>query len=120
MINLIAAAIFALGAANQQYTVGECLLRSGYSHAVQSHPHLTNLSGAGAWGQADQDALRYGDFLGSEYVLTDTGRRKVDLIAYAGALYVFVYKHPDDPAAFEPMPGGGTAWHGDCMLRLAL
>lgn len=102
----------------EQMTVSDCLLKSGFSTIVQSHPHYTLLEGENTWTEADKDALRYGDSLGSEYVITDTGRRKTSLIAYAGSLYVFVYKHPDDPLAYERMPSGILAWHGDCMLRL--
>lgn len=99
-------------------SVADCLLQSGYSNVVQSHPHYTQLRGVQAWEEIDQDALRYGEGLGSHYVQTDTGKRKTSMVTYAGALYVFVYKHPDDPLAYTRTRPGVLDWHGDCMLRL--
>lgn len=104
----------------QTMTVRDCLLKSGISTEFYSHPHILTLRGPNVWEQADQDALRYGDKLTSEYIQTNSGQRKVSFIAYAGAVYAFVYMDWNDPRAHtghaEP---GVTPWHGECMLRLS-
>ena len=65
-----------------------------------------------------QDAMRVGDVIGTLYIETDGDRRKLHFIAYAGEVYVFVYKHQQDPGALERMTNGVTAWHGACLIRL--
>ncbi len=117
---LVALSLLALGAQPiPELSIRDCILKSGMSHELYSHPHIAALRGVGAWEQADQDALRYGDKLSSEYIETDAGRRKVSFLAYAGSIYAFVYMHWDDPDAHigQTQPGV-IPWHGDCMLRL--
>lgn len=119
MSALLVVLLLAFAPAQQDtLTIRDCILKSGLSTELYSHPHLAMLRGPNVWEQADQDALRYGDKLTSEYVQTDTGQRKVSFIAYAGSVYAFVYMHWDDPRAHAGSTPGVTVWHGDCMLRL--
>src|SRR5690554_3142085 len=99
-------------------TVADCLLRSEHTNTLYSHPHVANLSGENGWDEVGQDAMRVGDVLGTLYIETDGDRRKLHFIAYAGEVYVFVYKHKSDPGAMERMANGVIAWHGACLIRL--
>ncbi|GIL09279.1 MAG: hypothetical protein BroJett033_7900 [Chloroflexota bacterium] len=98
-------------------TVGDCLLRSGYSATVPATP-VTALVGVDAWWDAGERVLRDGALVGLVTVADGDGtRRMLSFHAYAGGVYVFVYKHPDDPG--RRLPGeDASVWHGDCLLRV--
>lgn len=101
-------------------TIESCLLASGFSGRVLDRHEFVSLVGSDAWPDPRKSALKEGEWLGNVYIQTDTGERKAALILYTGKLFVFVYKHPDDPTAFEVQPDQSLAWHGDCMLQLRL
>ena len=100
-------------------TVRDCLLRSGYSSGVPETP-ITSLAGVDAWaGGFGELVLRDGARIGTAYLDdSDGARRMLSFHVYAGAVFVFVYKHPDDPGRRLPGDPPGT-WHGDCLLRVA-
>lgn len=99
-------------------TVTDCLLQSGYSHAVPETP-VTTLAGLNAWvdGLGEQ-VLTEGISVGFEFLDdSDGARRTVNFYAYEKDIYVFVYKHPADP--LKRLPGeASSVWHGDCLLKI--
>ena len=99
-------------------TVTECLRQSGFRRAVRETP-ITTLKGAEAWGDGlGERVLMDGINVGMEYFDDEDGaRRMVSFHVYAGDVFVFVYKHPDDPARRRPGEAAGV-WHGDCLLRI--
>lgn len=99
-------------------TVADCLLRSGYSVSVPETP-VTTLAGVDAWaGGFGELVLSDGAVIGLTFLDDDAGaRRMVSFHVYAGGVYVFVYKHPDDPGRRLPGEAAGV-WHGDCLLRI--
>ncbi len=116
MLAVIIALITLLAQPAPPTTVAACLLVSGYSAGVPATP-ITELAGVNAW-PAGTAALTDGAPIGTTLVADSAGtRRMVGFYAYAGGVYVFVYKHPDDPARALPGEPPGT-WHGDCLLRV--
>jgi hypothetical protein len=99
-------------------TVADCLLQSGYSRAVPQTP-ITTLAGVDGWANGNGErVLTDGASIGLEFLDdSDGARRMVSFYAYSGAIYVFVFKHPDDPR--RRLPGEDrSVWHGDCLLRV--
>jgi hypothetical protein len=99
-------------------TVADCLLQSGYSRAVPDTP-ITTLQGVDGWANGNGErVLQDGVSIGFEFLDdSDGARRMVSFYAYGGAIYVFVFKHPDDPG--RRLPGEDrSVWHGDCLLRV--
>jgi hypothetical protein len=101
-----------------QTTVADCLTRSGYSASVPVTP-VTTLAGTDAWADGYGElVLTDGALIGLTYLDDDAGaRRMLSFHVYAGDVFVFVYKHPDDPGRRLPGEAAGT-WHGDCLLRI--
>lgn len=99
-------------------TVRDCLLANGYSRAVLETP-VTMLAGVGAWpGGLGERVLAEGVNVGYDYLDdSDGARRMVSFHVYGGAVFVFMYKHPDDPDRRRPGEPAGT-WHSDCFLRI--
>lgn len=99
-------------------TVEQCLLRTGYSRAVPAS-EVTALRGYDAWaGGLGELVLSNGARIGTVYLDdSDGARRMVSFHVYAGGVYAFVYKHPDDPNKRLPGEPAGV-WHGDCLLRI--
>ena len=97
----------------QTMTVADCLLRYDDSTRIIEPSLIAALAGVNTWTEADIDALRYGNRVGTAFVETDTGPRMIWLYQYEAIQYLFVFRHKDAPGARE-----GTAWHGACMLRL--
>jgi len=120
LLLLAAAAIAPISAASQpaQMSVRDCLLQTGYSSGVPDTP-VTTLVGADACGGGFGElALRDGQRVGTVYLDdSDGARRMISFHVYAGAVFVFVYKHPDDAARRLPHEPAET-WHGDCFLRV--
>ena len=100
-----------------QTTVRDCLLQSGYSLSVPETP-VTTLTGVDAWVTEGELVLVQGENIGWSYFDDSAGsRRMVSFHVYDNNVYVFVYKHPDDPG--RRLPGEARdVWHGDCFLRL--
>jgi hypothetical protein len=99
-------------------TVADCLLQSGYSRAVPQTP-ITTLQGMDAWaGGNGERVLQDGASIGFEFLDDSDGTaRMIGFYAYDGAIYAFVYVHPDDPA--RRLPGEDhSVWHGQCLLRI--
>jgi hypothetical protein len=112
-------ALFLLAFQPMPVSVRDCLLQSGYSRAVPDTP-VTTLAGVDAWATDGVAALTEGERIGF-VVLDDSGgaRRMIGFYAYAGNVYAFVYKHPDDPGRRLPGDPDGT-WHGDCFLLITV
>lgn len=100
-------------------TVEQCLLRSGYSRAVPAS-EVTALRGYDAWAGQGETILQNAQQVGIVYLDdADGARRMVSFHVYAGGVYAFVYKHPDDPNRRLPGEPAGV-WHGDCLLRIGV
>lgn len=98
-------------------TVTECLLVSGFSTGVAQTP-VTTLAGVDAWRESGEKILSEGVNVGFEYFDDEAGaRRMVSFHVWEGKVYVFVYKHREDPGRINPGEPLGT-WHGDCLLQL--
>ena len=99
-------------------TIADCLTRTGYSSGVPVTP-VTTLAGTDAWANGYGElVLNDGAVIGLTFLDDNAGaRRMLSFYAYAGGVFVFVYKHPDDPGVRLPGDPPGT-WHGDCLLRI--
>jgi hypothetical protein len=99
-------------------TISDCLLQGGYSRAVPQTP-ITTLAGVDGWANGNGErVLQDGASIGFEFLDdSDGARRMVSFYAYAGAIYAFVYVHPDDPGRRLPGDPPDT-WHGSCLLRI--
>ena len=114
----VAFVLLAFQPAPARTTVADCLLRSGYSRGVPDTP-ITALEGVEAWGGGNGErVLRDGASIGMAFLDdSDGARRTVSFYAYGGNVYVFVFKHPDDPARRLPGEAAGVV-HGDCLVRI--
>lgn len=117
---LVTAAAFVLLAVQTApvVTVRDCLLRSGYSRSIPATP-VTLLAGVEAWGGGvGERVLREGANVGMAYLEDGDGAtRMVGFHVWQGNVYLFVYKHPSDPARrLLGEPRG--VYHGDCLLRI--
>jgi hypothetical protein len=111
-------AFFALTFQPASITVADCLLQGGYSRAVPETP-ITTLQGVDGWANSNGErVLQDGASIGLEFLDdSDGAARMIGFYAYAGAIYAFVYVHPDDPA--RRLPGEDrSVWHGQCLLRI--
>lgn len=64
--------------------------------------------------------LRYGQPLKSAYsALQGPHQRWLVTIQYRKGLFLFISRERGDPLAFEEMPDGSRAWHGECILKLS-
>jgi hypothetical protein len=111
-------AFFALAFQPVPITITDCLLQSGYSRAVPQTP-ITTLAGVDGWANGNGErVLTEGARVG--FVMLDDSagaQRMIGFYAYAGSVYAFVYKHPDDPGRRLPGDPPDT-WHGSCLLRV--
>jgi hypothetical protein len=111
-------ALFTLAFQPAQITIADCLLQSGYSRAVPQTP-ITTLAGVDGWANGNGErVLIEGARVG--FVMlddSDGAQRMIGFYAYAGAVYAFVYKHPDDPGRRLPGDPPDT-WHGSCLIRV--
>jgi hypothetical protein len=111
-------ALFLLSFQPAPITITDCLLQSGYSRAVPQTP-ITTLAGVDGWANGNGErVLTEGARVG--FVMLDDSdgtARMIGFYAYTGAVYAFVYKHPDDPG--RRLPGDPPeTWHGQCLLRI--
>lgn len=118
LVVALAWAVLAFQPAPPLVTVADCLLRSGYSRGVPATP-VTALAGVDAWAAGGERVLIDGARVGTAYLAdADGATRMASFYVYGGAVYVFVFKHPDDPARRSPGEPA-EVWHGDCLLRLS-
>lgn len=118
LIFALAFALLAFQPAPEPVTVTDCLLRSGYSRAVPQ-TQVTTLAGTDAWaGGMGERVLGEGVNVGFEFLDdSDGARRMVSFHVFDGGVFVFVYKHADDPARRLPGDPPGT-YHGDCLIKI--
>jgi hypothetical protein len=111
-------AFFVLAFQPAQTSITDCLLQGGYSRAVPQTP-ITTLAGVDGWANGNGErVLQDGAAIGLEFLDDSEGTaRMIGFYAYSGAIYAFVFKHPDDPG--RRLPGEDrSVWHGQCLLRL--
>lgn len=94
-------------------TVDDCLRMGGYPGAPDSAVAQVRGTPAPEWEQV----LQAGAVVGVTYIATDSARRLIVFYVYAGSVYVFVGKHPDDPGVRLPGEARSVV-HGQCLLRV--
>ena len=94
-------------------TVRDRLLHTKYSHDITNREHIADLVGEiVSERERIETIIREGRTMSRYPVGTDSGNRQVELLAWKGHIFYFIYAHPDDPRAND-----NGAWHGDGLLR---